>query len=46
MPLFYENRIPELQLANESFNEDMERIIEEAELNEAQQQRLERDICA
>jgi type I restriction enzyme, R subunit len=44
VPLFYENRIPELQLANESFNEDMERIVEEADLNEAQQQRLEREF--
>lgn len=45
VPLFYENRIPELQLANESFNEDMERIVEEADLNEAQQQRLEREFA-
>jgi type I restriction enzyme R subunit len=45
VPLFYENRIPELQLANVTFNEDMERIVEEAELNEAQQQRLERTFA-
>ena len=28
VPLFYENRIPELQLANENFKEDLEDLIE------------------
>ncbi len=32
VPLYYENRIPELQLTNEDLNEDMERLLEEAEL--------------
>ena len=40
--LYYENRIPELQLVNENLNEDMERLLEEAELDEAQEQKLER----
>jgi len=34
VPLYYENRIPELQLTNEDLNEDMEALIEEAQLDE------------
>lgn len=45
VPLFYENRIPELQLTNENLNEDMERLLEEAELDEAQERRLEREFA-
>jgi len=45
VPLFYENRIPELQLANENFKEDLENLIEEAELNEEQQEKLEREFA-
>ena len=37
VPLYYENRIPELQLTNENLNEDMARIIDEAELDEDQE---------
>jgi type I restriction enzyme R subunit len=44
VPLYYENRIPELQLINESLNEDMERLLEEAELDEAQEKKLEREF--
>ncbi len=44
VPLYYENRIPELQLTNENLNEDMERLLEEAELDPAQEARLERDL--
>jgi type I restriction enzyme, R subunit len=42
VPLFYENRIPELQLANETFSEDLTAILEEAELDEAQEEKLSR----
>lgn len=42
--LYYENRIPELQLTNADFNEDMERLIEAAELDEAQEKRLGREF--
>ena len=42
VPLFYENRIPELQLTNEQLNEDIYRVIEDAELDEDQQRKLER----
>jgi type I restriction enzyme R subunit len=45
VPLYYENRIPELQLVNDNLNEDMERLLEEAELDEAQEQKLEREFA-
>lgn len=45
VPLFYENRIPELQLANDNFEEDLEALIEQAELDEEQQKKLEREFA-
>lgn len=45
VPLFYENRIPELQLTNDNLNEDMGRLLEEAELNEEQEKKLEREFA-
>jgi len=45
VPLFYENRIPELQLANENFNEDLEQLIEAAELDGEQEVKLEREFA-
>ncbi|PKN68489.1 MAG: DEAD/DEAH box helicase [Deltaproteobacteria bacterium HGW-Deltaproteobacteria-12] len=42
--LYYENRIPELQLVNENLNEDMERLLEEAELDDTQEKKLEREF--
>src|SRR5437016_1064886 len=44
VPLYYENRIPEVQLKNEELNEDMERLLEEAELDEEQERKLEREF--
>ncbi|MBC8507195.1 MAG: type I restriction endonuclease subunit R [Chloroflexi bacterium] len=44
VPLYYENRIPELQLTNQNLNEDMERLLEDAELDEAQEIKLEREF--
>ncbi|HET6444007.1 MAG TPA: type I restriction endonuclease subunit R [candidate division Zixibacteria bacterium] len=44
VPLYYENRIPELQLTNEQLNEQMERLLEDAELDEAQEEKLEREF--
>jgi type I restriction enzyme R subunit len=44
VPLYYENRIPELQLTNENLNEDLERVIENSALDEDQEQRLEREF--
>lgn len=45
VPLYYENRIPELQLTNENLNEDMERLLEEAELDEEQESKVEREFA-
>jgi type I restriction enzyme R subunit len=45
VPLFYENRIPELQLTNENFREEMEQILEAAELDEEQERKLEREFA-
>jgi type I restriction enzyme R subunit len=45
VPLFYENRIPELQLTNEDLNGDMEQIVEAAMLDEEAEKKLERQ-CA
>jgi len=45
VPLFYENRIPELQLTNESLNEDMENLLEAAELDERKEKKLEREFA-
>ncbi len=45
VPLYYENRIPELQLTNENLNEDLERLLEEAELDEDQERKLEREFA-
>ena len=44
VPLYYENRIPELQLTNEALNEDLDRIVDEAMLDERQEQRLQREF--
>ena len=44
VPLYYENRIPEVQLANDDLNEEMEAIIDAAELDENQQAKLEREF--
>ena len=45
VPLYYENRIPELQLKDErAFKEEMDRLLEEAELDEAQEKKLEREF--
>ncbi len=42
VPLFYENRIPELQIINERFDEELTEILEEAELDDAQERALAR----
>ena len=44
VPLYYENRIPELQLTNKELNEDLQRLIEEAELDPDQENKLEREF--
>ena len=44
VPLYYENRIPELQLINETLNDDLNQVIEDAMLDEAQESKLEREF--
>jgi type I restriction enzyme R subunit len=44
VPLYYENRIPELQLTNKDLNEDIQTVIEEAMLDEDQERKLEREF--
>jgi type I restriction enzyme R subunit len=45
VPMFYENRIPELQLINQDFNADMESVVEAAELDDEQEVKLEREFA-
>jgi type I restriction enzyme R subunit len=44
VPLYYENRIPEVQLVNDDLNEQMAAIIEDANLDDDQQTKLEREF--
>ena len=44
VPLYYENRVPKLQLTNEDLNEDFVQILEAAELDDAQETKLEREF--
>jgi type I restriction enzyme R subunit len=44
VPLFYENRTPELQLVNPDLNEDIYNLIERAELDPEQEAKLEREL--
>ena len=45
VPLYYENRIPEVQLTNKDLNQDMEDLLESAELDSEQQKKLEREFA-
>jgi type I restriction enzyme R subunit len=45
VPLYYENRIPELQLTNDNLRDDIAAIIDDAELDEDQQAKLEREFA-
>jgi type I restriction enzyme R subunit len=42
VPLFYENRTPELKLNNPTLNDDIYKLIEDAELDSEQEEKLER----
>ena len=44
VPLFYENRTPELKLKNPALNDDIYALIEEAQLNEGAENKLEREL--
>jgi len=45
VPLYYENRIPELQLTNANLSKDLEDLLEAADLNEAQARKVEREFA-
>lgn len=45
VPLFYENRVPEVQLTNENLTEDLTQIIEEAMLSPEQEEKLQREFA-
>ncbi len=44
VPLYYENSIPELQLTNENLNEELEELLDQAMLNQKQEEKLEREF--
>ena len=44
VPLYYENRIPELQLTNEDFDTELEALLEDAALDEAQEKAVARQF--
>lgn len=44
VPLFYENRTPELELVNPDLNEDIYNLIEAAELDPEQEAKLEKEL--
>ena len=44
VPLFYENRTPELHLDNPNLNDDIYNLIEDAELSEEGEKKLEREL--
>lgn len=44
VPLYYENRIPELQLVNENFSDDLNDLLEAAELDEDSEGALAREF--
>ncbi len=45
VPLYYENRIPELEVINEEFDDDMSRLLEGAELDDDQESALAREFA-
>lgn len=44
VPLFYENRTPELQLVNPDLNDDIYAVIEDADLDGEEEKKLEREL--
>lgn len=45
VPLWYEARIPPLQLTNDDLSDDLDELLEEAELSEEQQKKVEREFA-
>lgn len=46
VPLFYDKRVPEVQMINDNLNADLAEVIDEEELSEAQAGRLEREFAS
>jgi type I restriction enzyme R subunit len=44
VPLYYENRIPQLAIENPKFGDDLMTVVEEADLDEAQERQLARAL--
>lgn len=44
VPLYYENRVPELQIINPQLNEEIYEAIDEADLDEMQEEKLSREF--
>ena len=44
VPLYFENRIPQLEIANPTFGDDLMAIVEEADLDEDQERQLARTL--
>jgi type I restriction enzyme R subunit len=44
VPLYFENRIPQLQIANPTFGDDLMAIVEEADLDEIEERQLARAL--
>ena len=44
VPLYYENRIPQLQLANQNLNPELETVLERAELDADEEAKLAREF--
>lgn len=44
VPLYYENRIPQVEIANPTFGDDLMAIVEEADLDESQERQLARRL--
>ena len=45
VPLYYENRVPRMELTNEHLNEELEGILEAAEIDETQENRVEQEFA-
>ncbi len=45
VPLFYENRIPELEMVNDDLNDDIYEVLDNAELDEAEERRLDQELA-
>ena len=45
VPLYYENRVPEMQIINPELNEDIYQAIDEADLDQEQEEKLEKEFA-